>query len=335
MRKATFVSMLAATALLPLGAQADITLYGKIYAEFGTETFGSGATEVQYSTLDDAQNLGRLGVKFNQDLVSGLQIFGQYEFALNAPDSTNNFLMRAAHVGIRGKHASFAMGRFDGAYKITGGTAWDPFAFTSLQLTGTGGQSASNFGNAGFIDHAMQFQVNYTEKDVRFDATLQYAADDSPAAVTTPKDSVLAGVTVGVGGVDVIYGFSHNALTRNTNQKVGIKVASGDATFMVQSENVDSGGYDPGGAGQYNTGIFTYAMGNWLWVAEISEYKSDYVDPLALPVPIVSSDASLFTFGGRYYLAKNAWVTFGVRTTDSEIDARDSGASVIGLRYDF
>ena len=335
MRRVPIVAAFAAAVLLPSVAQADVTLYGKIYAELGVETFGSGTTQKEYSTLDDAQNLGRLGVKFSQDIGDGLEVFGKYEFSVNAPDSTNDFAMRDAHVGIRGKNASVAMGRFDGAYKITGGVNWDPFAFTSLQLAGTGGQSAGIFNNTGFIDHAIQVQFNYAESDVRFDGTLQYAADDAPTSTTTPKDSVLAGVTFGIGSVDVIYGFAHDSVTGGTNQKFGVKVAAGDATFMIQAENVDMGGYDPGGEGQFLTGIVTYAIGNWLWVAEISDYNSDYVDPLALPDPIDSSNCAMFTFGARYYMAKNAWVVLGIRTTDSDINTQDSSASVVGLRYDF
>jgi len=337
MRKGTLVSLAVAAALVPAVAQADVTLYGKIYAEMGVESRGSGATEQEYSTLDDAQNLGRLGVRFSQDLSDGLQVFGQYEFSLNAPDSTNDFEMRGAFVGLRGKNVAFAMGRFDGAYKTTGGVNWDPFAYTSLQLMGNGGQAAGNFGNSGFIDHALQLQANYAEGDVRFDATLQYGADATPSVTMpdTPKDSFLGGVSFGVGSFDVIYGFAHNAGTGATNQKFGFKVQAGDAGLMVQVENVDEGGFDPVGEGQFMTGIITYAMGNWLWVAEIGEYNSDYTDPLALPDPITSSNASLFTIGGRYYLAKNAWLVFGIRTTDSEIQAQDSSATVGGIRFDF
>lgn len=335
MRKWNIATLLAVAALAPLGAQADVTLYGKIYAEAGVETFGSAATQTEYTTLDDAQNLGRLGVKFSQPIEDGLEVFGQYEFSVNAPDSTNDFVMRASYVGVRGKVASFAMGRFDGAYKTTGGVNWDPFAFTSLQLAGTGGQSNTNFGNAGFIDHAMQVQTNYVEGDVRFDATLQYGADSTPTSVTTPKDSFLAGVTVGVGGLDVIYGFAHNAGSGATNQKFGVKVAAGEASFMIQVENVDQGGYDPVGEGQFMTGIITYGVGNWLWVLEIAEYNTDYADLAALPTPITGANSSLFTIGGRYYLAKNAWLVFGMRNTDSENDMVDSSATVGGIRFDF
>ena len=47
------------------------------------------------------------------------------------------------------------------------------------------------------------------------------------------------------------------------------------------------------------------------------------------------SDSALLTLGFRYYLAKNIWVNFGMRETDSDIDTRDSAATVLGMRFDF
>ena len=334
------VAAAVSAALATGAARAEVVLYGKIYAEFGTETFGAGVSEVEYTTLDDSQNLGRLGVKFSQDLGNGLSAVGKYEFSLNAPDSTNNFNMRDAWVGLKGGFGQIAMGRFDGAYKVTGGVPWDPFAFTSLQLASNGGQSNTNFGNAGFVDRAIEYRTpEYSEGGTTFQAILQYGADSSPASVTTPKDSVLAGITVGVGGFELIYAFANNTGTSDTNQKVGVKVSAGDATFLIQSEEVEIGGFDPGGEGQFMTGIITYQVGNWLWVAEIADYNSDYVSndngtPLD-PTDDTLSNSALLTLGFRYYLAKNIWVNFGIRETDSDIDTQDSSSTVLGMRFDF
>ncbi len=320
-------------------AQADVVLYGKIYAEFGTESFGAGLSAVEYSTLDDSQNLGRLGVKFSQDLGNGLTAVGKYEFSLNAPDGTNNFNMRDSWVGLKGGFGQIAMGRFDGAYKVTGGINWDPFAFTSLQLASNGGQSNTNFGNAGFIDRAIEYRTpEYEQEGVKFVGILQYGADASPASVTTPKDSVLAGITLGVGGMEFIYGFANNTGTSTTNQKVGMKVSAGDATFLIQSEEVEQGGFDPGGEGEFKTAIITYQAGNWLWVVEIADYSSDFLfdpgTPLD-PTDDAAADASLLTIGFRYYLAKNIWINLGMRETDSIIDTQDTSATVMGMRFDF
>lgn len=328
------------TAALASGAAgADVVLYGKIYAEFGTESFGSGVSEIDYSTLDDSQNLGRLGVKFSQDLGSGLTAVGKYEFALNAPDGTNNFQMRDAFVGLKGGFGQIAMGRFDGAYKVTGGINWDPFAFTSLQLASNGGQSNTNFGNAGFIDRAFEYRTpEYDQDGVKFIGILQYGADASPSSVTTPKDSVLGGVTVGFSGMELIYAFANNTGTSATNQKVGVKVSAGDATFLIQSEEVEQGGFDPGGEGEFKTAIITYQAGNWLWVAEIADYSSDFINDPGTPLDPsddTTANASLLTIGLRYYVAKNIWVNLGIRETDSDIDTQDSSATVMGLRYDF
>jgi len=327
-------------ALVTGAARADVVLYGKIYAELGTESFGAGLTEVEYSTLDDSQNLGRLGVKFSQDLGNGLTAVGKYEFSLNAPDSTNNFNMRDAWVGLKGNYGQLSMGRFDGAYKVTGGVNWDPFAFTSLQLASNGGQSNTNFGNAGFIDRAIEYRTpDIDQGGVHFIGILQYGADASPASVTTPKDSVLAGITVGGESFEVIYAFANNTATSSTNQKMGVKISAGDATFLIQSEEVEQGGFDPGGEGQFMTGIVTYQIGNWLWVAEIGDYKSDFIsNDNGTPLDFTDdtlSNAALLTLGFRYYLAKNVWLNVGMRETDSDIDTQDSAATVLGMRFDF
>ena len=334
------VAAALSAALVTGAARADVVLYGKIYAEFATESFGAGASAVTYSTLDDEQNLGRLGVKFSQELTSGLTAVGKYEFSVNAPDSTNDFAMRDAFVGLKGGFGQIAMGRFDGAYKVTGGVNWDPFAFTSLQLTRHGGQSQSNFGNEGFIDRAIEYRTpEFDEGGTRFIGILQYGADASPSSTTTPKDSVLAGFTIGVGGFELIYAFANDTGTSDTNQKMGVKFTAGDAAFAIQSEEVDQGGFDPGGEGAFMTGIITYQVGNWLWVAEIADYNSDYISndggTPADPTDDILANASLLTLGFRYYMAKNIWINFGIRETDSDIDTQDSSATVLGLRYDF
>ena len=62
MFKELVVAAGVSAALATGAARADVVLYGKIYAEFGTESFGTGVSEVEYTTLDDSQNLGRVGV---------------------------------------------------------------------------------------------------------------------------------------------------------------------------------------------------------------------------------------------------------------------------------
>jgi predicted porin len=338
LRELVVVAGLSA-ALATGAARADVVLYGKIYAEYGTESFGSGVTEVEYTTLDDSQNLGRFGVKFSQDLGDGLSAVGKYEFSLNAPDSTSDFNMRDAWVGLKGGFGQVAMGRFDGAYKVTGGVNWDPFAFTSLQLASNGGQSNTNFGNAGFIDRAIEYRTpEYNEGGTKFEAILQYGADGSPASVTTPKDSFLAGITVGAGGFEIIYAFANNSGASTTNQKFGVKVGAGDATFLIQAEDVEQGGFDPGGEGNFMTGIITYQVGNWLWVGEIGDYKTDFIHDPGTPLDPtddVEANATLLTLGFRYYLAKSIWINLGMRETDSEIDTQDSSSTVVGMRFDF
>ena len=343
MTRQLFAVLLASVMLAAPMARADVVLYGKIYAEVASEQTGNGATQQTNTTVDDAQNLGRLGVKFDQDLGNGLTAFGKYEFSLNAPDSSHDFKMRDAFVGLRGSLGSIAMGRFDGAYKTTGGVNWDPFAFTSLQLAGNGGQSNTNFGNAGFIDRAIELRTrDYQDGDTKFSGVVQYGADDSAASTTTPSKSVLAGIDFSFGGgVEFVYAVAHNGATSTTNSKVGARAVAGDATFVVVSENVESGGFDPGGKGDFLTGIFTYQIGNFMWVAELADYNSGFTCTGCVPnlpnppLDVVDASAGTYAVGFRYYWAKNIWTVFGYRSTESKIDPQDSSAVALGLRYDF
>jgi predicted porin len=341
MRKPIILVALAGCSLA--ADAADVTLYGKIYAELANETAGSGAAQVDSFTVDDAQNLGRLGIRFSQELRDGLTAFGKFEFSVNAPDSTNDFAMRDAHVGLRGRFGSIAAGRFDGIYKTTGGVAWDPFTFSSLQLAGFGGQSSTNFGNAGFIDRAIEYRFpEFKEGGTRFSGALQYGADTSGVSTTTPNESFLGGVTFGFGSIDLIYAMSNNGLTGAGNQKFGVRVAGERVAVMVQAEDVEQGGFDPSGDGRFLAGIVTFETGNFMWVATLADYDTDFssIDDAGTPLdPLDDFDvfytSATWTLGFRYYWAKNIWTTAGYRRTDSDADAYDSTATVLGLRFDF
>ncbi|MGD8379648.1 MAG: porin, partial [Gammaproteobacteria bacterium] len=174
--------LFVAIAALPGVSRADLVLYGKIYAEVAQETQGSGATRIDKTTLDDAQNTGRFGLRFSQDLENGLQAFGKYEFQLGTTNSGDNFEPRETYVGLKGRFGSFALGQFEGAYKITGGAEFDPFFGTSLEARGNGGMSSSAYGTSNFINHAVQYQSPSLDVtgDWKFTTTVQYGVDSTP-----------------------------------------------------------------------------------------------------------------------------------------------------------
>ncbi|HWP94677.1 MAG TPA: porin [Gammaproteobacteria bacterium] len=328
---------------MPASALADIVVYGKIYAELARETSNAGAAELDGTTLDDAQNTGRIGIRFNQDLGGGLEAFGLYEFAITAPDETGDFIVREGYVGIRGTFGSVAMGRFSGAYKITGGKQFDVFGFTSLQASGNGGMSGGKFGTDAFVSRVIEYRPPRFGSDEgwHFDAVVQYVAGQETLDPTTPtpseRGSTLAGLTLGRGQFDFIAATSHDKLTDRRNAKAGARFKAAGFALTVQQEAVEMGGYEriptatPGvftidGEGSYTTGIFEYQTGDFHYVVQLGEYRSD---------AMTGTDASYFAAGLRYYFARNIWLLVGHRETDSDEDALDSTASVLGLRYDF
>lgn len=319
--------VLTAVVLAPACARADLSLYGKLYAEVTQRTDGEGASALDRTTLDDEGNAGRIGLKMTQDLGSGLSAFGQYEFQANAPAGQSQFQTRQAFVGIKGSWGAVALGRFEGAYKITGGVVFDSFAYTSLQARGNGGMADTPFGNTGFISRAVQYETPMwsTEGGYRFSAIGQYGADSSPGVTDASRGSYLAGLDFGYGTLDLVAAASHDKALEKTNVKYGLKVRSDDITYFVQQEKVEEGGYDPAGAGTFLLGAMQYRVGNVMYVGQVGNYRSD----------ALQADASYWGLGFRYYLARNIWAVVGYRQTTSDIAALNTKVTAVGLRYDF
>jgi hypothetical protein len=253
---------------------------------------------------------------------------------MNSPDSSGNFVARDAFVGLRGAFGSVALGRFAGAYKTTGGITWDGFQFTSLTPIGQGGMAGGNFGNAGFVSHLIEYRTPRwgTPEGARFDAVVQYSGDDAPDNVPSARGSALGGATLGWGGLELIVAAAGDKTTGAENYKAGARWQSGNLALALVHEDVESGGFDPGGAGRFLTGMAHWQAGNALWMLQAGRYTSDYVD---LGAGIASSDARYAALGLRYYFARNVWGILGYRDTASDIDVRDSSAFVVGLRFDF
>src|SRR3990167_11228870 len=87
MNKKLLAIAVGATLVAPmLAAQADVKVYGRIYAELASEKKGSPAT-FDGITQDDNQGEGRLGVKITEDLGNGLKAIGQIEWQLDINDN--------------------------------------------------------------------------------------------------------------------------------------------------------------------------------------------------------------------------------------------------------
>lgn len=327
MRRAVWMAMAGLLAGLPVVCRADLTLYGRIYAEATKQTSGTGATKLNADTLDDTRNAGLIGLKLSQQVDDGLTVFGKYEFVMNAPSATNDFQARQSYVGLEGKFGSFALGRFEGAYKTTGGIDFDPFAYTSLEARDSGAMSGSNYGTDGFISRAVQYQSPLfgSSDTTHFQGVLQYGMDSSAGVTDADRGSYLAGLTFGYGGADLVGAVAHDKARDKTNTKLGIRIHAGQLTYVFQSENVAEGGFDPAGAGKFLYGGIAFRNGSVNYVAQVGNYRSD----------AVNADGSYFALGIQYFFARNIWLNAGYRNTQSDVSSLNSSAYVVGLNYNF
>jgi predicted porin len=304
---------------------ADVNVFGKIYGEFAREDQGAAS----FTSLDDAQSAGRLGIRFAQPLGDGLSAFGKYEWAMNATDTGGNFQVRDAFVGLRGPFGSLAVGRFAGAYKATAGTEWDGFAFTSLTPIGQGGMAGGAFGNQGFVSRLLEYRTPRfgTPEGLHLDAVVQVGADDSPANTTTARDSVLGGALLGFRTWELAVAAAGDEATGAENFKVGIRYRGDSLVAGLTREEVESGGFDAVGAGTFLLGHAHWQVGKAQWLVQVGRYDSDD--------RTTPSDARYLAAGLRWLFAANVWGLVGYRDTASDLAGRDSAALVLGLRFDF
>lgn len=321
-------SLLVGLSCLPGPCLAGLTIYGRIYAELAAETQGEDAAQTDIDTLDDAQGLGRIGLRFTQELEGSLSAFGKYEWGMDAAEGTG-FTAKQAYVGLNTPFGSLAAGRFNGLYKSTGGTDFDPFYQTGLEARKHGGMSSGPFGTTSYIARAVEYRMPEWQlgANTHVNAGVQYSyGDDTSATVADgTAGSVLAAATVAYKQLELIAAYSQDGVSELANSKFGVRLREGNLTYFAQTENVELGGFDNFGVGTFLLGGVEYQHNKWRFALQAGNYSSEEAQ----------ADAAYFAVGAHYSLAQNVHVTVGYRGTDSDIASLSSTAAVLGLRYDF
>lgn len=158
------ISLAVAGALAaPLVASAQgthVTIFGRLQAEYATIDIDGFRN--QTAVTDDALQ-SRWGLQIAEDLGMGLQAIGRVEFAIN-PGSGRQQTAREQWVGLGGDQwGEMKFGRVQSPFKdFAGGQTIDPFAYTSLHATGSGGlmvSSANGYGagDNGFVNSAVRY----------------------------------------------------------------------------------------------------------------------------------------------------------------------------------
>jgi len=282
MNKNLLALAVSAAILAPSLASADVTVYGRIQAEYNIEdSDASGADSVQ--GIDDVGNQSRLGFKFKEKLGGGLTSFGKVEFHFNPSDGGNTSNAstnptkaaaralgnRDSHVGIKSSWGSIAAGSFHAPYKTAGGVKWDPWTATHLQARRAGGMTGGTGlgGHNGFMRNALYYtSPNVNGFKVQFaispDETNTGASNGGTADSDDGDNDYSLAVQYKNGPWHAIFAHNRNnndsAAGDETLTKVGLRWKQGAWTAAGQYESVSDAasqgavsGTTPGIAGNY------------------------------------------------------------------------------------
>ena len=113
----------SAAVMMPVGAQAEATVYGRInnVLEFNDSGKAGEDTTADVSTVGS-----RFGIKGSADIGNGLTARGHYEFGLNTDKKETGLNNRIASVGVAGGFGSIDVGNQWSAFYNTTGVDMDP-----------------------------------------------------------------------------------------------------------------------------------------------------------------------------------------------------------------
>ena len=325
----TLIGMAIAAILAAPVANAGMKISGTIQAEGGSFEEGTSASSIETGemsgakgdsgVIDDQGGQNSINISVSEDLGNGLKAIGKIGMSFSTFDG-DGLGQRDAYAGIAGSNWHAAFGRASGAYK--GASAkWDPFIATSLQARGNGGMSGGAFGHGSYVKDGIDFAV----KSGAFKLHGQYSADETNDNGAGHDGSNLWAVTYDAGDLDLMAAIANNEKDGDRNFKVGAKYAAGGMTLAAQYEDVETGGYD-GDTGNYLflTGSMDIGSGNTIsgWFGNFDADAS-------------GNDASSFALGINHKFSKKTKLYAGFRSTDSDVDASDEAATVVGLVVKF
>jgi len=374
MDKKLLAAAVAAAMFAPAVASADVTVYGRVQAEYNIEdSDATGADSVQ--SIDDVANQSRLGFKFKEKLGGGLTAFGKAEFHFNPSDggnatnaSTNPAKASAralgnrdAHVGIKGSWGSIAAGSFHAPYKTAGGVKWDPWTATHLQARRAGGMTGGTGlgGHNGFIRNALY----YTSPNVNgFKVQFAISPDETNTGAlnggTTDSDDGDNDYSLAVqyknGPWHAI--FAHNRNNNDTANgdetltKVGLRWKHGPWTLAGQYESTDdaqaaNSGGTPGIAGNYrpaagdDSDVYwlnaQYKSGNNIFTASFGEMDVDDGQGGQDYDYTYWAAGIIHKFSKKTRIFGGYTQTEGDNSTGSGANGSDRDAWTVGIRKDF
>ena len=372
MNKNLLAAAVAAAMFAPAVASAgDVTVYGRVQAEYSIEDSSANGQDSLQSVNDDG-NQSRIGFKFKEKLGGGLTAFGKLEYHINpsqgagtansnANQNNNAFGGRDQHVGIKGSWGSIAAGSFHAPYKTAGGVKWDAFNATHLQARRAGGMSGGTGigGHNGFMRNA----IYYTSPNVNgFKVQFAISPDETETVAnnggTTNSDDGDNDYSLAVqyknGPWHAIFAHNRNnndsASGDETLTKAGLRWKNGPWTLAGQYESInDSAAVDSGKAptgigstqdyrvkaGDDGDILFlqgSYKAGNNIFVATYGQTDGDAATGTG-----GDYDYDFFALGVIHKFSKKTRIFAGYTETDGDNNqtAADRDAFSVGIRKDF
>ena len=156
MNKKILAAAIAAAAILPMGAQAGVQIYGVIHASInyvdGGDIFDPDNNDFFSSDgfWDVDSNTSRIGFKGSEDLGNGLKAIWKVEQGVDIANGGGSWATRNAYIGLAGDWGTFLYGRHDTPLKISTGSL-DLFADRLADYNTT----------IGFIDRRVNDAIAY------------------------------------------------------------------------------------------------------------------------------------------------------------------------------
>ena len=339
MNKKLIALAVAAGMAAPMVASAEATVYGRVYAEIASEsTKPDSGDSTSLITQDDNQGHGRVGFKFSEDLGGNLSAFGKYEMQVDINDTQaaggcgEQRCQRDSFVGLKGGWGALSAGRYNGAYKTTGGVKYDPFVATGLQARGNGGMARGAYAQNGFVSQLIEYKMPTLGG---FNLQLQYNLTDNDDDLdNNGEGDILAGASWDITkNHQVIVAYADSKSNENSdggtsNIKAGYKGKFGAFGVTLQYEQAEVAAQ----AGDFIYLNGTWMMGKNLWVLAYGQF-SDNEDVVGGGSDF-GNDATYIALGGIYNFSKMTKLYYGWRNTDVK-DTGKQDVIAVGLRQDF
>lgn len=329
MNKKLIVAAVSAAVALPVVAQAEITVYGRVSNAIDINDLS--AVDGAESTTDVSAVSSRFGLKGSTDIGNGLTAHGVYEFATSSDKEEEGVSdIRIATAGVSGSFGRIDIGNQWSAYFNTFGTMVSPSNTLGAYLYSAAG---GTFRASNTIKYSNSFGGVALQVDVRLND------DASPEGEDVAED--LRGDGLGVGITFPVTSNITIALAADSEDR-GTSSAS---TAIVADTTANDGTlatYSSAGVGRDEDrfgAAIKFDLGNSYWLSlgwqnyetsditysgsvdrnDDGDIGDDGETGISVKLPGEDIDAT-YIYGGGKFNSKTSWI-LGLSNADDGIDA--------------